>query len=244
MWLRMIRCAPRRAARTTRASCPSGRRTGTCAPRCRSRAGPPRPSTARAWSSPGRSGGCVAQRASPLWREDDVEVVDVVEDRALARAAAGRCRRGCRPSSRRAASGPVAKSSQAARNSRLSCARSAASLRCQAGSTLKNVNLANVRSAIALILAALALLRPPRRAPRRPLQTRGPLRTSRTVVDRDACPSDTTIAALAGVEGLSPGSLSSGIGGGVGRPRRPTSTSARATGCSTTSTTRTCRRCC
>ena len=42
----------------------------------------------------------------------------------------------------------MAKSSQAARNSRLSAARSSASRRRQAGSILKNVNLAKVRSAI------------------------------------------------------------------------------------------------
>src|SRR5690242_17232737 len=50
------------------------------------------------------------------------------------------------------------KSSQAARNSCLSAARSSGSRRRQAGSTLKNVNLANVRSAIALTIALVLLL--------------------------------------------------------------------------------------
>src|SRR5262245_13765221 len=52
----------------------------------------------------------------------------------------------------------MAKSSQAARSSRLSTARRSASRRRQAGSTLKNVNLAKVRSAIGLtIVVALGL---------------------------------------------------------------------------------------
>src|SRR4249919_2053530 len=50
------------------------------------------------------------------------------------------------------------KSSQAARNSCLSAARSSASRRRQAGSILKKENLANVRSAIAVTIAAVVLL--------------------------------------------------------------------------------------
>ena len=80
--------------------------------------------------------------------EHDVEGVDVVEVGALAEQDAGRRRRACLWLSRRAASGRSPKSSQAARNSCLSAARSSASRRRQAGSILKNVNLANVRSAI------------------------------------------------------------------------------------------------
>src|SRR5690242_3681512 len=59
----------------------------------------------------------------------------------------------------------MAKSSQAARNSRLSSARASAGRRCQAGSILKKVNLAKVRSALvrspwligAMLVAAAAL---------------------------------------------------------------------------------------
>src|SRR6266545_2190417 len=56
-----------------------------------------------------------------------------------------------------------AKSSQAARNSRLSSARASGSRRCHAGSSLKNVNLANVRagSAIAAMVVLLALVGAP-----------------------------------------------------------------------------------
>src|SRR6476469_2195849 len=49
------------------------------------------------------------------------------------------------------------KSSQAARNSCLSAARSSGSRRRQAGSTLKNVNLANVRSGIGVTIALVVL---------------------------------------------------------------------------------------
>src|SRR6476659_9834596 len=52
----------------------------------------------------------------------------------------------------------MAKSSQAARNSRLSAARSSSSRRRQAGSILKNVNLAKVRSAIWVKIAVGGLL--------------------------------------------------------------------------------------
>ena len=62
----------------------------------------------------------------------------------------------------------VAKSSQAARNSRLSSARASASRRCQAGSSLKKVNLANVRSAIVPMLAAATLVLGPSTAAAQP----------------------------------------------------------------------------
>src|SRR5215204_608393 len=52
----------------------------------------------------------------------------------------------------------MAKSSQAARNSCLSAARNSGSRRRQAGSILKNVNLANVRSAIGATIALVLLL--------------------------------------------------------------------------------------
>src|SRR3954467_11668090 len=49
------------------------------------------------------------------------------------------------------------KSSQAARNSCLSALRSSGSRRRQAGSTLKNVNFANVRSAIGVTIALVVV---------------------------------------------------------------------------------------
>jgi hypothetical protein len=74
---------------------------------------------------------------------------------------------------------------------------------------LKNVNFAYVRSSIALILAALALL----------LVGPGPAVAApaddEPSVIVATLPADTTIAALARVEGLAPGLLSTGIGGGV-----------------------------
>jgi hypothetical protein len=83
---------------------------------------------------------------------------------------------------------------------------------------LKNVNFAYVRSSIALILAALALLPAATARAATPGAERGAADAEPAVVIA-TLPSDTTIAALARVEGLSPGLLSSGIGGGVPAPQ-------------------------
>src|SRR5215213_8056165 len=93
------------------------------------------------------------------------------------------------------------KSSQAARNSCLSAARSSGSRRRQAGSILKNVNFANVRSAIlALTIALVALLAAaPAALAKEPTVTLAWL------------PEGTGVAELADA-GLSPGLLSAGLG--------------------------------
>src|SRR3954451_13409979 len=94
------------------------------------------------------------------------------------------------------------KSSQAARNSCLSAARSSASLRRQAGSILKKLNLAKVRSAIgatiALLLLGLAIA--PAHAAARPQK-----------VILAWLPSGTTVEQLAAA-GFSPGVMSAGLG--------------------------------
>jgi hypothetical protein len=79
---------------------------------------------------------------------------------------------------------------------------------------LKNVNFAYVRSSIALILAALALLLAAAPAAGADTRAAGAAGDEPSVIIA-TLPSDMTIAALARVEGLSPGLLSSGIGGGV-----------------------------
>src|SRR5262245_60209287 len=95
-----------------------------------------------------------------------------------------------------------AKSSQAARNSALSAARSSAPRRRQAGSTLKNVNLTNVRSATARRVMAAALAAGAVACVAAP-----PARADVTV----AIVPTTTVAELTGL-GLSPAILSAGIG--------------------------------
>src|SRR6266511_5786925 len=97
-----------------------------------------------------------------------------------------------------------AKSSQAARNSALSVARSSVLRLRQAGSSLKNVNLTNVRSAtrrrvmaVALVAGALVCAWAPPASGR-----------SVTVV---VLPQDTTVRELASA-GLSPAVMSAGIG--------------------------------
>src|SRR5215475_10245613 len=94
------------------------------------------------------------------------------------------------------------KSSQAARNSCLSAARSSGSRRRQAGSILKNVNFANVRSAILGVTIALAALL----AAAPGAGARG--EESVTLV---WLPEGTTVAQIADA-GLSPGLLSAGLG--------------------------------
>src|SRR4051812_48263543 len=93
------------------------------------------------------------------------------------------------------------KSSQAARNSPLSAARSSGSRRRQAGSILKNENLANVRSAIAMTIALvlLAVAAPAAMA-------KGP-----SPVQLVLLPPGTTVAELADA-GYSPGLMSAGLG--------------------------------
>src|SRR5947209_20370461 len=100
------------------------------------------------------------------------------------------------------------KSSQAARNSCLSAARRSASRRRQAGSTLKKLNLAKVRSAgIALTIALWLLLLAPGAGATvgRGFGVRGP------VVDLVQVPATTTVAELADA-GFSPGLMSAGLG--------------------------------
>src|SRR4051794_40282617 len=103
-----------------------------------------------------------------------------------------------------------AKSSQAARNSALSVARSSADRLRQAGSSLKNVNLTNVRPATikrlvaaALAAGALACAAP---APA----------VAQTVRDRTVTvailPPQTTLGDLAQVNGMAVGLMSTGIG--------------------------------
>src|SRR5215218_11220697 len=99
-----------------------------------------------------------------------------------------------------------AKSSQAAWNSALSAARSSGLRRRQAGSTLKKVNLTNVRPVtgrrlVAAVLAAGAL----------GCGSPGLAAASSTVTVA-MLPRDTTVADLARVARLSPGLLSAGVG--------------------------------
>src|ERR1700748_2340873 len=95
------------------------------------------------------------------------------------------------------------KSSQAARNSCLSVARRSASRRRQAGSTLKKLNLAKVRSAaIALTIALWLLLAAAPAAAQRPPPADAYLVT---------VPAKTTVAQLARF-GFSPGLMSAGLG--------------------------------
>src|SRR3954451_21937908 len=104
----------------------------------------------------------------------------------------------------------MAKSSQAARNSRLSSARCSAGWRRQAGSTLKNVNLANVRSAIAITIAAVLMLPPVADAATTGLggdRVPQPQPTVHLVF----LPKGTEVGALAKA-GLSPGLMSAGLG--------------------------------
>ena len=89
------------------------------------------------------------------------------------------------------------KSSQAARNSCLSAARSSASRRRQAGSILKKENLANVRSAIAVTIAAVVLL-----------VAAAPASARVTLV---LLPQGTSVDELAAA-GMSPGLMSAGLG--------------------------------
>src|SRR5262245_11618194 len=106
----------------------------------------------------------------------------------------------------------VAKSSQAATNSRLSSARASASRRCQAGSSLKKVNLANVRSgivfgiAIVPMLAAATLVLGPSTAAAQP----GPRDPGRVVIA--VLPYGTTVEQIAENEELAPGVVSAGLG--------------------------------
>src|SRR5215207_1262097 len=102
-----------------------------------------------------------------------------------------------------------AKSSQAARNSRLSSARASASRRCHAGSSLKNVNLAKVRSASSAIPAMLALavalsVAVSAPAAARP-QTGSPRVTLAMLAPR------TIVTGIASVPGIAPGLVSAGI---------------------------------
>src|ERR1700750_3111787 len=102
------------------------------------------------------------------------------------------------------------KSSQAARNSCLSAARRSASRRRQAGSTLKKLNLAKVRSAgIALTIALCGLLIASQAQAGglgvgRGVGVRGP------VVKLVQVPAETTVAELAEA-GFSPGLMSAGL---------------------------------
>src|SRR3954451_19460154 len=127
-----------------------------------------------------------------------------------------------------------AKSSQAARNSRLSSARASGSRRCHAGSSLKNVNLAKVRSGTAaMVVLAVVLLweaATPGRSPaeaRQHVPTRG-VGTSGSASASDrppfaardsaritiaVVPPGVSLAELAGIRGMGVGLLSAGIGG-------------------------------
>src|ERR1700750_1651914 len=93
------------------------------------------------------------------------------------------------------------KSSQAARNSPLSAARSSGSRRRQAGSILKNENLANVRSAIAMTIALVLL------AVAAPAARGDALPEAHLLL----LPPKTTVGNLAKA-GLSPGLMSAGLG--------------------------------
>src|SRR3954469_11512728 len=97
-----------------------------------------------------------------------------------------------------------AKSSQAARNSALSVARSSGDRLRQAGSSLKNVNLTNVRSATRRRLVAAAL-------PAGPLYCAAatPATASPSVIVA-ILPADTTIDDLARIDGMSLGVMRAG----------------------------------
>src|SRR3954453_10878129 len=100
----------------------------------------------------------------------------------------------------------AAKSSQAARNSRLSSARASESRRCQAGSILRKVNFAKVRSAaatLAMLVPAYALL-----------GTFAPAASADATprVAVAVLPPGTTPEQLARVPGMSLGLMSAGIG--------------------------------
>src|SRR6201996_4385483 len=111
------------------------------------------------------------------------------------------------------------KSSQAARNSCLSVARRSASRRRQAGSTLKKLNLAKVRSAgMALTIALLICLAAAPGATATPLRetwvTVAPRQGSGEAHDAvilDFVPPSTTVTEFAGA-GFSPGLMSAGVG--------------------------------
>src|SRR3954447_25396372 len=99
----------------------------------------------------------------------------------------------------------AAKSSQAARNSRLSSARASESRRCQAGSILRKVNFAKVRSAaatLAMLVPAYALLGT--------FAPAAQARTPRVVVA--VLPTGTTPTDLGRVPGMALGLMSAGIG--------------------------------
>src|SRR4051794_33547339 len=96
-----------------------------------------------------------------------------------------------------------AKSSQAARNSRLSSARASGSRRCHAGSSLKNVNLAKVRSGTAamVVLAAVLLWAPPRASAAHPPH-----------ITIAVLKGHVSVGELARIRGMGVGILSPGIG--------------------------------
>src|SRR4051794_22068377 len=125
-----------------------------------------------------------------------------------------------------------AKSSQAARNSRLSSARASGSRRCHAGSSLKNVNLAKVRSGTAaMVVLAVSTLWAAAPGPspaeaRQHVPTRG-VGTSGSASASDApaaaarglaritiavLPTRVGVGQLAQVPGMGVGLLSAGIG--------------------------------
>src|SRR3954451_19856161 len=98
-----------------------------------------------------------------------------------------------------------AKSSQAARNSRLSSARAAGSRRCHAGSSLKKVNLAKVRSGTpAMVVLGVVLLLGAAPAAS---AARDPAHVTIAVV-----PGGTSVGELGQVPGMGVGILSAGIG--------------------------------
>ena len=220
-----------RAARTTRASCRTGRRRGTCARRCRS---PGRGLRVRVGRRLGHRevgvGGRRPLREAAL-AEHDVEGVDVLEDRALAeqQQVGVAARADGRVRAQRAVLGEVLAGGQEL--ALVAAPAPRRSRRRQAGSSLKNVNLTNVRSATrrrvvaaALAAGAFACLRRRRRA------SSGRERHLGRAAAR-ARPSGelARCRALAGCDerrdrARSPAS-------------RPTSTSRRATGSSTRSTT-------
>src|ERR1700752_4356328 len=102
------------------------------------------------------------------------------------------------------------KSSQAARNSCLSAARSSASRRRQAGSILKKLNLAKVRSAIGVTIAlGLALAAPATAAAG--VATGYAISPEKLGAVLFWLPPNATVAELAD-SGLSPGVMSAGLG--------------------------------
>src|ERR1700749_4624833 len=103
------------------------------------------------------------------------------------------------------------KSSQAARNSCLSAARSSASRRRQAGSTLKKLNLAKVRSAGIALTIALSLFLAAAPGAAAAANQRFYKVAGKRQVDLVAVPPRTTVAELAR-SGFSPGLMSAGLG--------------------------------